>query len=115
MPIPALNVERLKRLREAVAESETFEQSIFYHPCGTPACIAGHCIWLAEESPDRREFVRLCSDTRMRAKNWLGLTYIQADTMFDGYPLGNRRVTKAEALDMLDRAIATGVVVWRPL
>ena len=102
-----MNTENLKLLRAAIAESETYSQEDFFHPCGTPACLAGHAAMLADVMcpPAAAAAVR-------RAEAWLDLTVEEGDAMFDPHPLGCYVTPKEDALAMLDRAIETDKVLW---
>ena len=124
-----MNVERLKQVRDVIASNpDQYDQGIFSHKCGTPACIAG---WAAHLSlQDGEQLTWACVATGVqsdrvdtipnRAAMWLDLTPHDAVEMFDGAPLlvrrggwgSHREPTVQEALAMLDRAIETGEVVW---
>ena len=39
-----MNRDAIKRTRDAIAVSETYSQREYFSKCGTPACIAGHCV-----------------------------------------------------------------------
>lgn len=136
-----MNIENLKLLRDAIAESETYDQSRWAHPCGTPACVAGHAavlaggtlVWgrlgrFAQITPN----TALCEIDGVRrpvenvATDWLELNGLQAAGMFQGNPYDefppNHRVpgygpvpshpTKRHALAMLDDAIEHQQVNW---
>ena len=125
-----MNVERLKQVRDVIASNpDQYDQGIFTHKCGTPACIAG---WAAHLSlQDGEQLTWACVATGVqsdrvdtihnRAGKWLGLSPHDAVEMFDGAPLfvrkgdgyGYDEPTIQEALAMLDHAIETGEVVWR--
>ena len=103
-----MNVENMRKLRDVIAESETYDQTAFIHECGTPACLAGHAVMLAGETP-----LDSAPHIWNRAQEWLGLTHGQASKMFTVVPLGRDTPTKEDALAMLDRAIETGKIEWR--
>ena len=107
-----MNVENLRKLRAAIAKSETYNQMEIFHGCGTPACLAGHAILLMHGHDISEYFREWGGLALMSAEAWLGLTPRQSAEMFTPHPLGDRTVTKEDALDMLDRAISTGKVLW---
>ena len=120
-----MNVERMKRLRDAIAESESYYQESYFHydsrgphPCGSPACLAGHAVLLAIEADTRPEGyyadMGLLGGVEDDASFWLDLDPCESARMFESCPLwGKSGATKEEALDMLDRAIETGVIEWK--
>ena len=103
-----MNIENMRKLRDVIAESKTYDQRRFFHPCGTPACLAGHACMLAGEkaqwSVDRTVII---------AEDWLGLSVTEAADAFYAGPMGDDAPTKEDALAMLDRAIETGKVRWK--
>ena len=124
-----MNSENLKQVRDAIASNPAqYDQGIYAHDCGTPACIAG---WAAHLSLKPDEALRLSIiqgrtrpiDTiHNRAREWLDLPLSDANDMFEPAPVlrkedarGYTKPTLPEALAMLDRAIETGKVVWKEL
>ena len=125
-----MNVERLKQVRDVIASSpDQYDQGIFAHECGTPACIAGWAASLSLKSGETLTWACVATGVRSdrvdtipnRAAMWLDLTGDESDDMFDSTPLlvryggwgSHREPTVQEALAMLDHAIETGEVVWR--
>ena len=131
-----MNFERLKQVRDVIiANPDKFDQNAWLHNCGTPACIAG---WAAHLSLQDGEslgwcapaelFAGLSSEPRIplvvdadnefvvvggRAREWLGLSHEEADTLFDASPIpGGEWVSVHDAVATLDHAIETGNIVW---
>ena len=130
-----MNTRRLKMVREAIAaDPKKYAQDVWLHECGTPACIAGWAAFLSLQAGevllkasadcfvlDARGHRR--STVAETAGEWLELNWTQRREMFHGHPVvsfdanGNlhrRPASPAEALDMLDRAIIAGTVLWTP-
>ena len=110
-----MNVENMRKLRDTIAESETYDQGRFFHECGTPACLAGHAVMLSKaEAPVLADWKTAPVEYIVGyAAAWLGITGGQSISMFAGEPCDDRSATKREALDMLNRAIKTGEIEWR--
>ena len=109
-----MNVERLRKLRDVIAESKTYDQSDYFHGCGTPACLAGHAAVLAHGT---KRYLSKCGRVMATlahydAKAWLDLTSDQSMAMFSATPMDDLLTEKDDALAMLDRAIETGEVRW---
>lgn len=85
--------------------------------CGSCACLAGSALFIF--APDEKNPVTTCA-IRYRAAQLLGLTNAAADRLFepnnhdDWFQIHGRleRVTKSQALAVLDHLIATGKVDW---
>ena len=111
-----MNVERLRKLRDVIAESKTYDQKEYFHDCGTPACLAGHATVLAlgyeGSSTDHEEMQSFSEDSEEIAGDWLDLSYTECGVMFNCHPLPRHDATKEDALAMLNRAIETGKVRW---
>jgi len=117
-----MNVEKLRKTRDAIAASQTFNQTAWGSPCGTPGCVAGHAVvesgWKIVPGSFETYAVSCTKRGRFRtiegvATEELGLTEDEARKMFGAEPLGGGvTVTRAHALAMLDRAIGTGKVEW---
>ena len=124
-----MNVERLKQVRDVIASSpDQYDQGIFAHKCGTPACIAGWAASLSLKPGEKLTWACVATGVQSdrvdtipnRAAMWLDLAPHDAVKMFDGAPLWVRKgdgygydePTVQEALAMLNHAIETGEVVW---
>ena len=114
-----MNIENMRKLRDVIAESETYDQGRFFHECGTPACLAGHAVILSKaDAPVLSDWKNAHGEHIARcAASWLGITDGQSIGMFagepfDGEPCDDRSATKRDALAMLDRAIETGRIEW---
>ena len=104
-----MNKDRMEELAQAVERSETFDQRKWYNACGTPACVAGHAVFLwpeevtlrllqdnGTESPiSLNAAITFLKDggSPMRIQGWddeaqkiLDLTPKQADDLFTGTP-----------------------------
>ena len=103
-----MNIQNLKRLRDVIAETETYNQVFVFHECGAPACLAGHAAFLARQDDVPNSHLQAWGV----AEEWLDLTMAQSNAMFASAPLWNYSTTKEDALAMLDRAIETGEVRW---
>ena len=124
-----MNIEALKKARDCLAESKTYDQSNWTHPCGSPACVAGHIVAANGHEitkipwgrVDVRCYVIMGGDARpidVAAAVIAGLEIGQAGQMFSGNPYVTScaevqtPVTKEEALSMLDHAIEHDEVKW---
>lgn len=117
-----MDVEKLRKTRDAIAASETFDQTTWGTVCGTPGCVAGHAVvaggWKIEAGHFGTCAVACTKQGRTRliqdvATEELGLTELERLRMFGAEPLGGGvNVTAKCAIDMLDRAIETGKVEW---
>ena len=135
-----MNTERLKAVRAAIAaNADQYDQGLWLHECGTPACIAGWAAFLSLKPGERLisqniagcqagiildENGRQVSIVAARATNWLGLKKLQGTEMFDASPIcyededgewGFREANVDEALSMLNRAIEADIVDWGEL
>ena len=103
-----MNKEKIKKLIGVLDKSETYDQSMFSHECGTPACIAGHACAMEGIELDKAE-----EDIWIIAKEILGLTFKQSMYLFQASPYFTRRlVEKWEAIKTLQHLLETGDVVW---
>ena len=109
-----MDTKNLKKLRDVIAESETFDQKcLFHHECGTPGCVAGHAALLARGDAKFGGDIWRDKHIMDDARTWLDLTPAQECVMFDAHPLDKYWTEKGEVLTMLDRAIETGKVRWK--
>ena len=132
-----MNIERLQTVRDTIAaNADQYDQDIYLHPCGSPACIAGWAAHLSLREGERLT-VRgpalgsyvvdendLMEHVEWRAREWLDLTRNERIDMFYGEPidyrddngmLHSRTSTVGEALAMLDNAIKRQKVQWEDL
>ena len=104
----------------AAAGLDVYWQEVYLHPCGTPACIAGHAAYMdamergvAMPEPVGKEDMEDIWDA---AQSWLGLESIQAAHLFHATPLGCfRSPSNLEAAAVLNRLADTGKVKWRKI
>ena len=115
-----MNIEALKRTRDAIeAAPESYSQDMWMHDCGTPACVAGFAcvahgyeIWVNEAGDDSAWKKGETGGTVPSvAAALLEMTSGEAREMFNGTPMGFRP-SYLDAINMLDHAIADGVVEW---
>ena len=119
-----MNIENLKKLRDAVANSRAFNMEewpdfdicdakfINGHYCGTPACIGGHASALI-----LREKLYGESTNYTYVFGWLELDNDQSADLFfpDQEHNGGivmRNIDQAHAVRCLDHLIETGEVDW---
>ena len=125
-----MNIENLKKLRDAVAQTTEFNMESYCVPgefrkgnvklfdgdrkepyCRTPSCLAGHCVALQDTQlvvhPDSSESFAIFSS----AKKWLKLNQADAWRLFASssfWRMPLLRVSKERALNVLDYMIRTG-------
>ena len=127
-----MNKEALIRTRDAVAASQTYDQSMFTclvnegagidNICRTPACVAGHAVvangyTFIDGYECQSENMSHFGAISVIAKNILGLTEDEEYLMFTAKPFEHDRsyeTTKKDALRMLDNAIEHDEVDWMP-
>ena len=99
---------------ESIHEVE-YDQRVFVHDCGSPACLSGHSHFLMKNENTDNKHYGLCINNGEFSKNnnWLGISIEQAFTMFTSEPIEHEDVTKQDAINMLKNFLETGEVVWR--
>ena len=114
-----MNIENVNKLidhLESIKDSE-YDQSIFNHDCGTPACVAGHTVYIAGAWSDyllNNEVGTNCMYIIYCAAEYLGLSEKEENRMFRAFPfIHDLETTKLEATNMLKNFIKTGEVIWR--
>ena len=123
-----MNVEALKKARDCLAKSTTYDQAIWAHQeCGSPACVAGHIVVANGCRIERLNVHNLgarffavsddkATEIELAAASIADLDDLEMADMFDGnvycYDENNISPTKGEALAMLDHAIEHGEVRW---
>ena len=99
---------------KTVPESE-YDQTQWFHHCGTPACIAGHAAvffgWGHEgySKVKKNEQMLLVSEA---ADKELGLSSNQSAWLFVGYPTDDDPVLVSQAVRVLQHLRDTGEVDW---
>ena len=95
-------------------DPEEFNQRVFAHDCGTPACIAGHALALAGRWGGGVEGSTEDHPVGLAAK-WLGIDKDTRALLFDSQPRGyaTNYPTKEDAVATLRHLAETGDVVWR--
>ena len=119
-----MNKNNVLKLAKVVEKSTTYDQRLYAHVCGTPACIAGHAALLAEPDGQLVAPTERCgahfkfSDGEIgyiseTAQTWLGLEEWPAAELFDPHPLGeDEDATSAQAGQVLRHLAETGEVDW---
>ena len=123
-----LNVENVKMLRDEISKSNTYDQAMHEHECGSPACLSGHAYCLGnglDFIPDN-----VCiQDMDEFSTEWLGLTEEQARDLFDdpstwigedefdecGIVISEsyyKEPTNADACEVLEYLIESNEVDW---
>lgn len=109
--IPMRYAERILRLANTIERSPTYNQGTWVHPCGSPACIAGH----ATSQCNMEHNNALPLTNPHIAEAYMGLSVTSAHYMFSGAPLvmtRGRMPTNKEAAAVLRNYVSTGVVDW---
>ena len=120
--------DRMLKLADHVEESDWafYQQSIYFHPCGTPACLAGHTAVLFEVptptcvlKPDySRKYYREVGKFQDRCRQALGLTFAQGSALFESHPFRDEigipsyRPNALDAAVTLRHSVETGQVEW---
>lgn len=123
------NVENINLVIEAIRDEANFFNMADYDegvvtdnvPCGTPACICGWANYIRKGTlADGIEWNELASNKR--AADWLGITDIDGwDELFcpsdpetedPGYEWW-AGITRAQAIETLERLRDTGKIEWR--
>ena len=129
-----MNINKIKKLIDYLKASKMFDQTKYFHPCGTPACIAGHaCIMEGYIRDNGSAFTRFSMvlkkgeytsmSAEMAATKILELTYQQSQAAFSEAPYGYfedlddenwkiKPTTVDDAIAMLENLIETGEVEW---
>ena len=119
-----LNVENVKMLRDEISKSNTYDQAMHEHECGSPACLSGHAYCLGnglDFIPDN-----VCiQDMDEFSTEWLGLNEEQARDLFDDPSKwvsdpdedGNeneyyKEPTNGDACEVLEYLIESNEVDW---
>ena len=114
-----MNRERMMKLADFVEASTTFDMRRFDY-CGTPACIGGHAIALAEQEGTTFDKDPPDSDTD-KAAEYLGLNCPEAERLFFPYsdevslnaPKGDPRyIDNHRAAESLRLSAEAGKIVW---
>ena len=88
--LPTINVRLLQRIAHRIeATPDKYDQSIWEHPCGSPACVAGWAChlyeWSEDETPPSNSEEDLLwgeSEIATSAKSALGLTNAESWMLF---------------------------------
>ena len=105
--------KRIKKLIKVLKKSETFDQAMWFHHCGSPACIAGHTVHMKGWDHVYHSYV-FHPKTKHRAfvdkvaKRILGLTDEQGRQLF----WGGTDVSTEDAIKVLKHLLKTGKVDW---
>lgn len=123
-----MNKERLEALAshieklaphhcDADAGEGCFTMSTYFYSCGSPACIAGHCVALFEPELFTKTVIENPVDNSIvlhQAKNLLGLSFGTAQRLFR--MVGTQRtyleITPTGAAKVLRHLARTGNVNW---
>ena len=112
-----MNVENVNKLinhLEAIEDSE-YDQRRYTFEGGSPACLAGHAVYLAKGKDYKIEDEFLYIS--LIAGNWLEIDMVTKRKMFHAKPMKlsyskTDAPTKRIAINMLKNLIKTGEVVW---
>ena len=133
-----LNRENIRKLATVVENSETYDQRFIKwgdislearahllgeavagsaHPCGTPACIAGHAIAMQADDDMQDDLDKLVVSWLDLAADWFGFRHKgYAMNLFDAYPLVIDGIeyspTPEIAAETLRHLADTGEVDW---
>ena len=108
------NINKLIDHLESIGDSE-YDQRRHTFECGSPACIAGHAVYLAKGKVYDVEDCHIS----LIAGNWLGIHMVTKQKMFCANPMELNRYSKTDApttkdaVRMLKNFLETGKVVWR--
>lgn len=106
------NVLKLAEHIEGLSLGE-YDQSLFSHLCrprASPACIAGHAVWLSGRWDRTSGWEPAPTNI---AREWLGLTMSEAYDLFSNEPDELASPTAQDAAATLRHFAETGVVDWR--
>ena len=129
-----MNIENVKRVRDAVAASKSFDMARWGittyddvefkdgHFCGSPGCIRGHAVALmiddglyecSEVEDDHTRYVSI-DNAHCDAGVWMGLDIDMAGELFlPAEPSASiYLITQDQAVKCLDHLLETGVVDW---
>ena len=108
-----MNTDHILKLAEHIEQLDPseYDQSQLEHPrCGTPACIAGHAVWLAGWWGRLPAVLAAEMDF---AKDWLGVSMAQRYALFSAHPEGlDDLPTAQDAAATLRHLALTGEVDW---
>ena len=113
-----LNIENIKKTIEALKTTESYDQTLWYHICGTPGCITGHAIFSCTDYgilncqaviDSHANFVNCIDDILTDIFN---VSKYQCDLITDQNPLKGPTATAEDAIRMLEGLIETGTVNW---
>ena len=108
-----MNIEQIDGLIEDLKASKTYDQTMYFNECGSPACIAGHIL--------ARNGYQYDSEVRNRideiAMELLGLPLEEADELFESRPYYSQGIhdyepTVDDAIATLEHLKKTGEVLW---
>ena len=112
-----MNIENVNKLidhLESIHEIE-YDQKRYIFECGSPACIAGHAVYLAKGK--KYDIEDEDCHISLIAGNWLGINKVAKRKMFHAFYWGHYQTgsppTKQDAINMLKNFLETGEVVWR--
>lgn len=113
-----MRIGNWEQLRNAVAESQTFDMKDFLHPCGTPACLLGHVAAImikdditrsSDETLQLRQ--KLLHSGDLIIADWLGIGLNQLPSFYCGdWSKGVMNTTQQDALEWIDECITKGYV-----
>ena len=109
-----MNKEAVQRTIDTLrAEPESYDQSMWFHDCGTPACVAGYALY-ANLYPDEIESLQGdCCSIPVEAERILGLSPEEADRLFMESPYGEGVDPSVDdAIEVLERFRDGGSVKW---
>lgn len=123
-----MNEERMLQLADYVEESDWafYQQSIYFHSCGTPACLAGHTAVLFDVptppivlKPDyTMSYYREVGKFHDSCRHALDLTFAQGHALFEAHPfrdaigIPSYRPNARDAAATLRHSVETGQIQW---
>ena len=121
-----MNIDNIRKTIESLKASTTYDQADYNHPCGTPACIAGHAVVDAGYifSSKTGIVINKNGDKVLLDKvalDWFGFSDPYLFDITRPGPLGKDsqgeyiHVPKEYAIAMLEKLIRTGVVDWNAI
>jgi len=109
--------DRIKLLACTLRRADRFDAEKWFHECGTPACMAGYACFLARDWPvdgkvDPDMLEEEFADPHVVAREWLGLSNLEATVLFHPPNYIRKRVTGGDAADALESLLDAGYPTW---
>ena len=125
MGINKANIDKLINVLEACEEVEesltnkltrespaSFNMALWYNPCGTPSCIAGHASMLAGMKYEHLNN-EVVAEIKNTASTWLGINSVMANALFVPEHIEDfYTISKDDAIITLKKLRDKGWVDW---